>query len=753
MQVEVTDGDAERPADGGAGAVDWRAAFEGSPAATCVLGPDGGVLAANAAFARLAGRAAADLLGRPFDRLVPVGGGAALLPDAAAGRGSAWLERPDGSVGDVAYALTPLGGGRRLLVLWDAGEDLCHGCTVQTSRDKFRRAVDDQSELICRFGPDLAITLVNREFAALAGLTPRAMIGRSLADHLPPASVNSVRCFVAEATPEAPVAAGEQALPVAGGGVRWIAWRWLAVFGDDGRLASVQAVGRDTTQRRLAEEERLRLAAMVDRSPVAGLAWRVEGRFPIEYATSNAGRVLGRHLRRQAGEACLLDLVHPDDAAALADWAAAVPAAAAHPTLTVRLARGDGAADRWVTVRAWRSGPGRMEGVLLDVTEQRTATLALRERERRFGAIFDHMVGFIGLLTPDGRIIEANETALRLIGATEEEVLGQPFWDTPWWAHSADDQQHLKDAIARAAAGAMVRFETTHRTRSGRMVHVDFSLRPIRDDSGAVVMSVAEGRDITHLKQTEAALLAAKREAEAANRSKTQFLAVMSHELRTPLNAILGYSEVMQAGMFGPVGTPRYQGYVEAIHASGRHLLGIIDDILEVSRIELGVLELSQEPSVVADIVLRAEQILVNRAAEAGVHLETAVEPGLPLLVCDSRRVIQMLVNLAFNGIKYGGRGGTVRLAARRRPDGCITFTVHDTGPGIPPEDRDRIWEPFGQAGSAHTRRAGGVGLGLTITKALIEAHGGSIVLDSLPGAGTTVTLAFPAARCRTDVD
>ncbi|WP_051341101.1 PAS domain-containing protein [Azospirillum halopraeferens] len=735
--------------DAAAGAIDWRAVFRANPAATCVLAADGCVVDANAAFCDLVGTPLPALAGRPFDRLKAVGGpGGRPWSADVTGRGVAILERTDGTLHDVIYAVSESGGGGWLLVLSDAVPEGCPACLIHGSREKFRRAVDDLSELICRCTPDLAITLVNRAFADLNALTPPQMIGRDLAVHLPGPVVDAVRRFVAEATPDAPVAAVEEALPHPDGTVRWVAWRWMALFDGSGRLAAIQAVGRDTTQRRLAEEERLRLAAMVDRSPVAGLAWRVEGRCPIEYATSNAGRVLDRDPQDVPGVG-LLDLVHADDAAALAAWVAAVPAEPAQPTTTVRLATDAGAAERWVTIRAWRSGPGRMEGVLLDVTGQRAATLALRERERRFGAIFDHMVGFIGLLTPDGRIIEANQTALRLVGATEADVLGQRFWDTPWWSHSETDRERLRDGIIRAAAGELIRFETTHRARSGRLVHVDFSLRPILDDTGSVVLIVPEGRDVTHLKETEAALREAKREAEAANRSKTQFLAVMSHELRTPLNAILGYSEIMQAGMFGPVGSPRYQGYVDAIHASGRHLLEIIDDILEISRIELGVLELNEEPAVVADLMARAGQILANRAAEAGVNLDVAVDAELPLLLCDARRVIQMLVNLAYNGIKFSRRGDTVHLAVRRAADGGMTFAVRDTGPGIPPEDMERIWEPFGQAGNADTRCAGGVGLGLTITRALIEAHGGTIALTSAPGTGTTVTLAFPPGRCR----
>ncbi|WP_109122546.1 PAS domain-containing protein [Azospirillum sp. TSO22-1] len=730
------------------GAIDWRAIFMDSPTATCIVGVDERIVVANAAFAALIGRDAAEALaGLPFDQLTPLHGieGA---PAFGADRGTAFLVRSDGECRDVTFAARALPDGSRLVTLSDVTEDKCFVCKIFSSRDKFRTTVDDQTELVCRFQPDLTVTVVNRELAALCGTTPREFVAGTLRDHLPPATVAAAERFIAEAAPGSAPESSEEPWPNPDGTTRWITWRRLAVFDAGGRLTAIQTVGRDTTHRRLAEQERIRLAAMINRSPVVGVVWRTEGRLPVEFVTDNAGRrlrIAGARLAADSGG--FLDVVHPDDRAALAGWVAACPEVGAPWQMPVRIVNDDGET-RWVSASGWRSGPGRMEAVLLDITAQRAASMALRERERRFRAIFDHTFEFIGLLDTGGRMIEVNETALRFIGATEDQMRGKYFWDTPWWAHAPADQERLKAAVARAAAGAFLRFETTHTAPDGAVMHVDFSLRPIYDGDGAVIYLLPEGRDITHLKDTEAALLAAKREAEAANRSKTNFLAVMSHELRTPLNAILGYSEVMQTGLFGPVGSERYKGYVDAIHLSGRHLLGIIDDILEVSRIELGVLELSEEVLPVGELVSRAAQILTNRAAEAGVTLEFDVPCPLPWLRCDARRVIQMLVNLTFNSLKFTRRGGTVTIAAAGRPDGGVDLAVRDTGTGIAPEDLVKVWEPFGQAGTAHTRPAGGVGLGLSITKALIEAHGGTISLHSELYKGTAVTLSFPAARC-----
>ncbi|CAO3423073.1 PAS domain S-box protein [Azospirillum doebereinerae] len=734
-------------------AIDWRAAFAASPAPACIVGGHGILIDANPAFAALLGAEPDALADHPLDACLILDGirWPAQEP-VSERRGVAFLTSGDGRA--IPYSLTLLPGGNGLLALSDAVDEHCYVCKVFSSRDKFRTAIDDQSEVIVRVATDLRVTLVNREFAALFGVAPRVLIDRSLRDLMPPDSADAVAALVARATVDDPASASEERWPCRDGHERWFSWRRYAVFDAQGRLSAVQAVGRDTTRRRMAEEERRRLAAMIGRSPVIGLGWRSGGRMPIDYATGNVSRLgLDRDVLLESG-AGLLDLVHPEDAPALRAWVAAGPpaetgAATEAPPFSFRLPVAGG--ERWLSLSGWPAAPGRMEGVLLDVTERRDAALALRERERRFQAVINSATDFIGLLTPEGVLIEINESALRFAQVGAAAVCGRPVWDTPWWI-DAPGQGLLREGVARVAQGGTVRFETTHTAPDGAVIHVDVSLRPMRDASGAVTFLVVEEREITRFKMTEAELLSAKRLAEAANRSKTQFLAVMSHELRTPLNAVLGYSEVMQRALFGPIGSERYAGYVDAIHASGQHLLDIIDEILEISRIELGVVDLVEEVAEVSDLIHRSAQLLATRAMEAGVELRLEVPPGLPSLRCDARRVVQILVNVGANAIKFTPSAGTVRLEARAaRPDeteGGLVFAVQDTGTGIPPEDLHKVWEPFGQAGNAHISGAGGVGLGLAITKALVEAHGGTARLDSAPGRGTTVTLRFPAERC-----
>jgi signal transduction histidine kinase len=247
-----------------------------------------------------------------------------------------------------------------------------------------------------------------------------------------------------------------------------------------------------------------------------------------------------------------------------------------------------------------------------------------------------------------------------------------------------------------------------------------------------------------------ARLRAALQAAESANLAKSDFLAKMSHELRTPLNAILGFSEVIKDALFGPLST-RYRDYANDIHRSGRHLLTLINDILDISRIEAGALKLNEEPVDAAATIGEVIATLREQSAAANVVVTMAVEPDLPMLMADLRAVRQMLLNLGSNAIKFTPAGGHVSFAARRDGVG-LELRVRDTGVGIAPDDLAHVTEPFGRGTSQIAAGVEGTGLGLPITKSLVEAHGGRLTITSAPGEGTTVSLFFPQSRVLRDV-
>ncbi|MBC7906266.1 MAG: PAS domain S-box protein [Rhodospirillaceae bacterium] len=372
----------------------------------------------------------------------------------------------------------------------------------------------------------------------------------------------------------------------------------------------------------------------------------------------------------------------------------------------------------------------------------------LAESERRFRAIFDHTFEFIGLLDMDGKLIEVNATALIFIGKELEDVVGLPFADTPWWTHSPEDQARLRDGIRRAGAGEFVRFETTHTDNDGVVATIDFSLRAVRDPTGKVAFLIPEGRDITHLKQAEEALLAAKLEAETANYAKSAFLATTSHELRTPLNAVIGFSDTIISEVFGPLGNARYLEYVQLIHSAGSHLRDIIEDILDVARIEIGKVHLREEAMEVQANLDGVVQLMAKKAEERQITLSVEVPAALPRLYADPLRIRQIVLNLLSNAIKFTPSQGRITLTVTQTPEG-LSLAVSDTGIGIRAEDLENIWTPFFQSDNSLARRFGGNGLGLPIVRHYVTAHGGTIGVDSMPGKGTTFTVLLPADRLR----
>ncbi|MGH6952814.1 MAG: sensor histidine kinase, partial [Alphaproteobacteria bacterium] len=219
------------------------------------------------------------------------------------------------------------------------------------------------------------------------------------------------------------------------------------------------------------------------------------------------------------------------------------------------------------------------------------------------------------------------------------------------------------------------------------------------------------------------------------------------HELRTPLNAIIGFSEIMQQQTFGPLGNESYTGYVADIRDSGHHLLSLINDILDLSKIEAGRYDLNEEELDVGVVVSRCVNLIKERAKEAGLVLGIDVAKAPFALRADERAVKQMLLNLLSNAVKFTPEGGRVEVSAVIEADGSLTLSVGDTGIGIAKEDLAKVMEPFGQADSSLARKYEGSGLGLPLTEKLVRLHGGELELESEPGRGTRITLRFPPER------
>lgn len=263
------------------------------------------------------------------------------------------------------------------------------------------------------------------------------------------------------------------------------------------------------------------------------------------------------------------------------------------------------------------------------------------------------------------------------------------------------------------------------------------------DEDGDVAALYGIMQDITETVLHERDLRTAKESAERAYASKTQFLANMSHELRTPLNAIIGFSEMMQRQLLGPIGTEKYLEYIAGIRESGEHLLDLISDILDMSKIEAGKYELDLEEIRLAKLIKLSIHMMEGRALDNDINIQAQIDNEDQLIVADRRGVMQILLNLLSNAVKFSKKGGKITVKAIERED-YLSLQVQDHGIGIPVNKLKTITNPFEQAASHYTREHEGSGLGLAITKELVELHGGALYIESTLGKGTTVTIRLP---------
>jgi len=385
------------------------------------------------------------------------------------------------------------------------------------------------------------------------------------------------------------------------------------------------------------------------------------------------------------------------------------------------------------------------------------------------GRILDLAPAFIGYIDADRRYRFLNRAYERAFRRPREQLLGRSAAEVLGGA----TYQQMEPHLAAALGGRSGTF-TLYAAIGQEVMEVQATCVPDFEDGpgggpvgglvgnevrGVLVLGIdvtaqRRGEVALRLKAKELAglnvqLAEAKRRAEEANRSKSDFLARVSHELRTPLNAIIGFSEIMSDELFGPVTPPRYAAYARDILSSGRHLLDLVNDILDLARVETGKMSLRDEPIRLGELSARMLRLVAPSAEEKGLALAAELGPDLPLLFADQRAVKQMLLNLLANAVKFTLPGGKVALRIHQDGGGRVVLTVADTGIGIAPQNIARCLEPFDQVDNVLTRRFAGSGLGLAITKALVELHGGGIELRSTVGLGTEVRLIFPARRAK----
>lgn len=402
--------------------------------------------------------------------------------------------------------------------------------------------------------------------------------------------------------------------------------------------------------------------------------------------------------------------------------------------------------NRVVEVRGTPLPGGGFVSTYTDVTERKHAEWqAKRAQERLMDAIEASADGFV-LFDSDDRLVLCNSRMRELYegvadllvpGVAAPEILFAMVRRGVYAqakGHEAEWIDKLLRQRGELAGARDVLIQSGHWVRETDRRTRDAGIVGIRSD-------------ITELKQREQALISAKEAAEYANRSKDEFLANVSHELRTPLNAVIGFSEVLSAEMFGPLGRDVYRDYASHIHDSGSHLLALINDILDLSKIEAGKLELHEERVSVSQAVETSLTLVAERARQGQINLHRDVPDGLPDFKGDSTRTKQVLLNLLSNAVKFTPAGGHVEVSAALADNGDLIISVADNGIGMDGEDIPLALSAFGQVDSTFTRRFEGTGLGLPLANSLILAHGGRLAIKSKRGEGTKVIVHLPASR------
>jgi two-component system cell cycle sensor histidine kinase PleC len=444
--------------------------------------------------------------------------------------------------------------------------------------------------------------------------------------------------------------------------------------------------------------------------------------------------LLGRHLT---------DFIHPEDQEAYlkfleTDKKDAYPS----PVMPVRIHTGD-------NNYQWLEGSGRKVGnryycAMYDISTRRENEAALKRREEQLAdaQALAHM-GHWHWQVGDDHLTGSDEM-FRIFGVDQEST-SSPVDQFHDLVHP-DDLPRLQASFRKAVVnGTDVEFEFRIRQPGGELRHIHCEGRCELGDNGRTLALFGFVQDITEQKEAESELRLAKEAAEAAYQTKSRFLANMSHELRTPLNAIIGFAEMMEEELLGPLGNDSYDDYIQGIRQSGELLLDLITDILDMSKMEMGKYDIQRDEMDLIKAVRLSIHMVETRANEAGLTIQSQIPDNLDFVYADRRAVMQILLNLLSNAVKFTNPGGEIMVGVKHISD-HIQLTVRDTGIGIPADKLDQVTRPFEQVSHEMTRRHNGTGLGLAITQSLVDLHDGQMMIDSQEDVGTTVKVTLPTS-------
>ena len=765
----------------------FRAIVEGAHAPIVVLADDGTILEANPAAERYLGFSREELVGNSHRTFMPERFRSQLAPlftadgsgDPAAVFGTngvfeGYVRTRDGSeiLTEFSCEKIPLDGSfayvfidrdireRRASerALQNAHDELETRVAERTaelgeSEARLRAVLDSAPSTIFLKDTDGRYLLVNRKFEERLKIDAEDILGRRSEDldRLPADLIKAYLAQEREVLESGRTITREQEWQLANGQSGVNLTTKFPIFNADREIVALGTINLDITDQKrafeMARENAHRLRMIADSLPAivvhigADLCFTFVNRFYCEWHGMVPDEVLGRHVEDVIGTESF-EIIRPNMETALDGQPVTFEADLVYKGVGRKFVRIHYIPDV--------GEDGRVSGfysLALDISEQKAAEAALRASEARLSRILTIAPDAIISIDHNQTIHMFNQGAEAVFGFTAEEALGQSLDILiPPRSHEIH-ARHIANFISDDEDSRLMtqRSEIVGRRKDGSEFPAEASISKLY--LGSEIVLTVMLHDITERKQAEAELLAAKETAEYADRAKSDFLANMSHELRTPLNAIIGFTELMHQQTFGPIGDPRYQQYSSDILESGDHLLSLINDILDLSKIEAGQVELNEAKVDIAELghdCLRSIEIQVE---EAGLFVDLGGTAGLPQLWADERMLRQMLLNLLSNAVKFTKRDGRITVSGKHRANGTMAISVADNGVGIAAADVPKALANFGQVENVLDRYHEGTGLGLPLVASMAELHGGGMQIESEPGVGTTVTIWIPKER------
>lgn len=400
-------------------------------------------------------------------------------------------------------------------------------------------------------------------------------------------------------------------------------------------------------------------------------------------------------------------------------------------------------------IRKGDDGITRVVGSITDVEERRRAERALAEAEKKYRTIVENAAGGLYQLTPEGMYLSANPAMANILGYKSPEEMLRLVKNAKSivYPDTAEREAFIQTLIAQ---GQMFGYETQVNKKDGERIWVRENIRVVRGNDRQILYFEGSMEDITKRKEADIALMNAKTQSDIANRAKTEFIANMSHELRTPLNSIIGFSDILKNEVMGPLGQETYKEYAEDIHKSGNALLKIINEILDISKIETGERDLKESEFKLENILQSCNDLYSTRAHKKSIIIANDTQL-LPRMIGEELSIKQVVGNIYSNAIKFTPKGGRIRIFNSTDADGTFRLCIADTGVGMSASEIEKALSPFGQVETALDRSGAGVGLGLPLSKAIMDLHDGRLEILSEKGIGTTVSLIIPPNRIKAE--